>query len=183
MDASLKELEKIEIANEAYIKHYSQFYNLANQHIKSTRSHSSSTGWRKKVNEGNIVEAYQRHMQMKHKFLESLDSQPNLVDFTAQEILILLYYSVGNTPWWEQGDIGYNQIKAINNTRLASDASIRRVATKILDMFSDFSKFDVKEFNEMFTAHDQDQLIDIYELADKEIEDLLKKIKSTGRFK
>lgn len=182
LEASLDELEKIEEANKAYIEHYSKFYNLANQHIKSTRSHASSTGWRKKVNEGNIVEAYQRHMQMKHKEL-GLKAQSYLDDFTAQDILILLYYSVGNTPWWEQGDIGYNQIKVANNTRLASASSIRRVATKILEMFSDYSKFDVNEFNQLFTAHDQDQLTDISELSDNEINNLLNEIKATGRFK
>jgi hypothetical protein len=182
LEGSLKNLDKIEQANKAYIEHYSNFYNLANKHIKSTRSHSSSKGWRKKVNEGNIVEAYQRHMTMKHiNFNSEVDTYAE--DFTAQDILILLYYSVGNVPWWQQGDIGYNQIKLANNMRLASASSIRRVAAKILSLFANQESFNIKDFNEMFTAQDQNELVDISKLTDQEINNLMKEIKATGRFK
>lgn len=183
LEKSAKALEKIEDSNNAYVNHYANFYRIANEHIKSTRSKYSSTGWKKKVNEGNIVEAYQRHLKMKH----SLSSETNIDlysnDFTVQEVLILLYYSVGNTPWWQQGDIGYNQIKNANNLKLASETSIQRVASKILDLFSHPSTFDVKEFNEVFTAKDQDQLINFSELEEKEIDRLLEDIEKTGRFK
>ena len=172
LEKSAKALEKIEDANNAYVDHYANFYKIANEHIKSTRSKSSAKGWRKKVNEGNIVEAYQRHLKMKHSLTNETNIDLYSDDFTVQEILILLYYSVGNTPWWQQGDIGYNQIKNANNLRLASEASIQRVASKILDLFSKPSNFDVKEFNEIFTAQDQE-----------EIQELLKEIEKTGRFK
>ena len=179
---SLKALDKVEKANQAYIEHYSKFYNLANEHIKSTRSHYSRTGWKKMVNEGNIVEAYQRHMQMKH-INANVETDSFLQDFTVQDVLILLYYSVGKIPWWQQGDIGYNQIKSANNARLASASSIRRVATKILSMFSGKSSFDIKDFNEMFTAQDQEQMTDLSELTDNEINNLLGEVKKTNLFK
>jgi len=182
LNASLNALKKTESTNLAVIQHYANFYNIANEHIKSTRSSASRTGWKKRVNEGNIVEAYQRHLKMKHM---SEDLTPDSVydDFSVPEVMILLYYSVGNTPWWQQGDIGYNQIKAANNAKLASATSIRRVAAKILQIFSQENEFDIKEFNEMFTAQDQDQLTDISKLNNSEINNLLKEVKATGKFK
>lgn len=182
LQQSLNALDKVEKANKTYIEHYSKFYNLANEHIKSTRSHSSSTGWRKRVNEGNIVEAYQRHMQMKH-LNANIETESFIQDFTAQDILILLYYSVGKTPWWQQGDIGYNQIKSANNARLASASSIRRVATKILSIFSVENEFNIDDFNEMFTAQDQNQMTDLSKLEENELDNLLKEVKETNLFK
>lgn len=179
LTASLEYLETVEKANLAYINHYANFYKIANEHIKSTRSHSSRTGWRKRVNEGNIVEAFQRHMIMRHGLNEDEYTEP----FDVQEILILLYYSIGNTPWWQQGDIGYNQIKASNNAKLASNISIAKVASKIVEMFSDLNNFNINDFNEMFTAHDQKELLDIRQLAENEVKDILQQIKESGRFK
>jgi len=180
---SAKALKRMEDFNNAYVNHYANFYKIANEHIKSTRSNSSATGWKKKVNEGNIVEAYQRHLKMKHSLTDETNIDLDSNDFTVQEVLILLYYSVGNTPWWQQGDIGYNQIKQANNLKLASEASIQRVASKILDLFSEPSNFNVKEFNELFTAQDQEQLVNFSELQEEEVQRLLKEIEKTGRFK
>lgn len=181
LDESLKYLKEVEEKNKAVINHYANFYKIAMEHTKSTRSSTSHTGWRKRVNEGNIVEAYQRHLKMKHMTQELTEN--TIDDFTTPEVMILLYYSVGNVPWWKQGDIGYNQIKAVNNAKLASASSIRRVATKIIQLFSEEMEFDIKEFNELFTAQDQEQLLDISELTETEVKELLKEIKATGRFK
>ena len=180
LDSSIKNLEKIERANEVFKRHYSQFYNIAQEHIKSVRS-GKGNQWRKKINEGNIVEAFQRHMQLKHMD-DNIETMTLSEKINPVDVIVSLYYSIGNIPWWQQGDIGYLQVKA-NNLKLASWTSIRRVATKLKEMFKDIEHFDFEEFNKMFTAHDQKQMVDFSELAEDEQQNIIKQIKNNPNFK
>lgn len=164
---SLKNFKKIEKANQSFINHYSQFYNIAQEHIKSTRAQTKyKQKWRKKINEGNIVEAFQRHMQIKH-MQDNIETSSFNDTIIPRDVIVLLYYTIGNVPWWQQGDIGYLQVKA-NNLKLASQISVKRVASKLKDMFKDLEHFDVKEFNEIFTAKDQQQMVSFDDLAEEE---------------
>lgn len=181
LETSKQYLEKEEKATQAYVNHYSNFYKIANAHIKSTRSHVSRTGWRRKLNEGNIVEAFQRHMNMTHS---NADFQEQYTDkFNDKEVIILLYQSAGNVPWWEQGDLGYLQVKA-NNVRLASEISIRRVATKLLSYFDDLENFNKEEFYQLFTAKDISSMTDTDKWTKEQIDAyLLKEAAESGLFK
>lgn len=181
LEASKQYLEKEEKATQAYVNHYSNFYKIANAHIKSTRSHASKTGWRRRLNEGNIVEAFQRHMSITHP---NADFQEQYTDkFNDKEVIILLYESAGNVPWWEQGDLGYLQVKA-NNVRLSSEVSIRRVATKLLSYFNDLESFNKEEFYQLFTAKDISSMTDTDKWTKEQIDAyLLKEVAESGLFK
>lgn len=179
LETTKENLLNIQKANKAYIHHYAEFYEMADEFISRTRS-GKKNHWRKRVNEGHIVEAFQRHMSMRHNAMEA-NNTIYLDKINKRDLIILLYYSIGNTPWWQQGDIGYMQIKA-NNLQLASISSIQRVATKILQLFSS-ENFNALEFRDLFTAKDQKELLDITKLTEKELNELYKEIKDDKRFR
>lgn len=175
LKASIDKLKKVESVNNSYVNHFVQFSNIANEHIKKKRSYSAKTkktSWRAKINGGHITEAFQRHIIMRHRGLINDESEIYDEDISVPEVMILLYYSLGNTGWWQQGDIGYMQVKQINNARLASLKSIATVGTKIISMFEE-EHFDYDTFNRMFTQQDQEEMTDYKKLGKEKLNELI----------
>lgn len=179
LKASADKIKAIAV-NEAFQKHYENFRNIANEHIKHTWAAPKENSKKRlygRANEGHITEAYQRHLILRH-------GTDDFNNFSAEklsipEVIILLYYSLGNTPWYKQGDIGYLQVKQ-NNTYLASYSSIGNAIRQLQALF-DAETFDVNEFNKAFTASDQDQITDYLDLPKEKLEKIIDEVMKNNR--
>lgn len=148
-------LEKNEIFDEAFVRHYDKFETVAMGFQKS-----------KNFNQGHIIEAYQRHLyvvQHSDKFSDRL---------TKKHVAIMLYYSTKNAPWWTGGDVGMSQIKNYNNQRLASQKSIRMVANRLITMAQNPDTF-VSDFKKIFTQQELEDMIDPENLSQYSLNELL----------
>ena len=126
------------------------------------------------VNEGNIVEAFYRHLNYIHGKME-IDATENYNDKDIQgykEVAIELYYSIGFDPWWTGGDIGLVQIKA-NNQQLASLLSVRAVAAKLLNIFMSDSHITRKDFDKIFNRQQQEEISGI---SDEDAKQMLEQV-------
>lgn len=131
----------------------------------------------KSINEGHIIESYQRHLYFQHN-IKNLDSD-TVINFKENEniptkiIAINLYYSINNDPWFSGGDVGLMQIKG-DNRRLASLMSVKMVASKILDLVKHRQNFDVESFRKLFTQEDLNNMIqeDPEKIAKKTIKEI-----------
>lgn len=155
----IKNAEKIEEMNQAYLKHYQTFEKVAKSHYQR---HSNDKATRYNFNEGHIIEAYNRHVKWNNDdehFSDGLVRSP-------KHVAIMLYYSMNSKGWWEGGDIGFSQIKA-NNVRLASEASIKQISNKLIQMKNNPDLFTPEEFKKMFTYDEKEELCDYQTLARK----------------
>lgn len=154
-------LEEQEIVDKAFIKHYETFERLAKQNFQKHKGEKRYTNF----NEGHIIEAYQRHLIW--------DRDTDYRDpITKKKVAIMLYYSMNSTGWWKSGDVGYTQIKG-DNTRLATQKSIRMVANKLIQMYQNPETFTPEEFQKMFTSNELDEIADYEKLSKRTLNDLL----------
>ena len=154
-------LEKQKIIDKAFLKHYENFENLAYIHFHKHEKEKKYANF----NEGHIIEAYKRHIVW--------NNDDNYTDkLSKKHVAIMLYYSMNSTGWWKGGDIGYIQMKG-NNTRLATQKSIRMVANKLIQMYKNPSTFTPEEFHKMFTANTIEEMAEYKKLSKKTLEDLL----------
>lgn len=154
-------LEKQQIVDEQFIHHYEQFENIAKTRFQKHRKEKRYSNF----NEGHIIEAYQRHLAWKaHKdFTDKI---------TPKHVAIMLYYSMNSTGWWQGGDVGYSQIKG-NNTRLATQKSIRLVANKLIQMFQNPNTFTPEMFKKMFSINELEEIADYEKLSKKTLNNFL----------
>ena len=155
--------------NESFLKHYNTYYNMASD-LLNHKGRFKDTG----INEGNIVEAFYRHLNYVHGKME-IDATENYDDKDIQgykEVAIELYYSIGFDPWWTGGDIGLVQIKA-NNQQLASLLSIRAVAAKLLNIFMSDSHITRKDFDKIFNRQQQEEISSI---SDEDARQMLEQV-------
>lgn len=143
------------------VKHYNNFRRgiNTNHHLLEVREKIRDN----KINEGHVIEAFQRHLYFQHKIHsinENTFNDLSLVEdpIPSKFIAINLYYAINNDPWWSGGDVGNMQVKA-DNLRLASIKSIEAVATKILEMMAHYKTFSAKNFKEMFTQGELDRMV------------------------
>ena len=159
--------------DEAFINHYTQFENVAKK-----RNFIKKVGKNKRtnINQGHIIEAYRRHlMWVKHT---KDNNDPYVTD--AKHVAIMLWYSVNSTGWWVGGDVGYTQVKAENNPRVATTKSIRNVASVLLEMYHNPEQFDPQRFKMLFTKQELDDMSDYDEMYRKPLKEIFDQ--KTGRF-
>lgn len=154
-------LERQKIVDEHFIRHYENFENIAKNHFQKHKKDSRYTNF----NEGHIIEAYQRHLAwMPHK------------DYTdrisTKHVAIMLYYSMNSTGWWKGGDVGYMQIKG-DNTRLATQKSIRMVANKLIQMYQNPNTFTPENFKKMFSINNLEEMADYEKISKRTLKELL----------
>ena len=159
-----KQEQKVSFYEENYFKHYESFLNIAHEGI-GTYQYTTKNGTvdRYKVNEGQIYEAYNRHLRYAYEkggHLHNFESEDYRNEpFDVQEIFILIYYTLkAPLGWWEGGDIGMLQVK-LENTKLASKKSIRFIGTKILEMFSgEAANMSLEKFEKIFNKEQIDEM-------------------------
>ena len=135
----------------------------------------------KTINEGHIIESYQRHLYFQHN-IKNLDSD-TILNFKENEniptkiIAINLYYSINSDPWFSGGDVGLMQIKGTNR-RLASLMSVKMVASKIFELVKHRQNFNVEDFRKLFTQDDLNNMIkeDPQNIGKKTIKELVNSI-------
>lgn len=78
------------------------------------------------LNKGHLVEAFERHLQERHGGTLLNKSQAQL-PFNPYEIWRQVAESKGNTPWYQQGDVGIYQVKNVTSgdVRLSSYNSLQ----------------------------------------------------------
>ena len=148
-------LEKEEIYEKARLSHFENFENIAISHFQEDKN----------FNEGHIIEAYQRHLsavQHNESFKDKIE---------PSHVAIMLYYSINNDPWWVGGDVGMSQIKKYNNSRLASQKSIRMVANRLIHMAQNPENFK-EDFINAFTQSEINDMANYEALSNYTYEEL-----------
>lgn len=154
-------LTEQEITDKYFLRHYEKFESLAKQHFQKHKGETRYTNF----NEGHIIEAYQRHLIW--------DRDTDYRDpISRKKVAIMLYYSMNSTGWWQAGDVGYTQIKG-DNTRLATQKSIRMVANKLIQMYQNPETFTPETFKKMFTSNELDEIADYEKLSKRTLKNLL----------
>jgi len=150
----VKDLQK----ENAFARHYNNFVRMINDYTKLETVKSKYED--KKINEGHIIEAFQRHLFFQHgikRLSEEVFENFKEDRLTSKEIGINLYYALNNDPWFSGGDTGLMQDKGTNR-KLASLMSIKMVASKLFELVQHYENFNIEDFKKLFTQGELDEM-------------------------
>lgn len=166
-----------------FAKHFNNFRKaiLTSESLKEKKESNQ-------VNEGHIIEAFQRHLYFNHQILNLKEEDFNNAALWSdnpidhQQALINLYYSINSDAWYSGGDVLNIQVKG-SNRRIASLMSIKVVASKLLSIALHYENFNVNNFKKLFTQGELDKMTleDPEDLANKTVDELVSLIATKSK--
>lgn len=168
----LSQIQDRQEMDEAFLKHYNNFRNLAIKHYQKQRTNKKGKVYYN-FNEGHITEAFRRHLIWNNHKQDFSDR------ISKKHVAIMLWYSMNSQGWWAGGDVGYTQVKG-NNTKIASHRSIREVASVLLKIIRNpENDLDENQIKKIFPQGSLQGLTDEYDLAKRKCDEI---ISASGAF-
>ena len=135
--------ETVALTEDEIMALYARYSNIAQQAVGSSGASAKNT-WTQiyaAINRGHIAEAYERYIQD-----SDANKEPNI---EPERLRSYLEESLGNDPWYSQGDVNSTQVKSFfdnQDRKMASLFSIITLATSVSNIIKHGLSIYLKDF-------------------------------------